>query len=204
MVSTTMTAPRPIHHTGGEALRRMALRWSLAGLGIVTLHGGLVYAALNWPQAVLAVAEPPAAIMIELAPVPVAPDMPPRDIALGPQMEQAQAATPSEQEDKPVEDQNPEPELKPEMKTAIAIPPLPEKREAVLAEPAAPEPHRDTPKQEQHKPDRPKKAQKKPQVRKAQNAPATSAPQAANVQRASSNGCADGGDFVLCRSGNLA
>lgn len=190
-----MTAPRPIHHADGEALQRTALRWSLAGLCIVALHGGIVYAALNWPHQAEAAAELPAAIMIELAPVPVAPDTPPQDVALGPQMEQSQEATPSEQEDKPVEDQKPEPEAKPEIKTEIEIPPLPEKpkAEAVLAQPTPPEPQKDKPKEDQRKPDKPKQARKKPQDRKAQNAPATAAPQAANVQRAAINAAAMAG-----------
>lgn len=184
-----MTVPRPIHHTDGEALQRMALRWSLAGLCIVVLHGGLVYAALNWPRRTEAAAELPAAIMIELAPVPVAPDAPPQDVALGPQMEQSQEATPSEQEDKPVEEQEPEPEVKPEIKTQIEVPPLPEKPkvDAVLVQPTPLEPQKDKPKENQRKPDKPKKSQKKPQDRTAQNTPTTAAPQAANVQRAATN-----------------
>ena len=189
-----MTAPRPIHHTDGEALQRVALRWSLAALSIVALHGGLVYAALNWLHPAETAAELPAAIMIELAPVPVAPDTPPQDVALGPQMEQSQEATPSEQEDKPVEDEKPEPEVKPQIKSEIEVPPLPEKprAEAVLA-PPPPEPQKDKPKEDQRKPDKPKQAQKKPQDRKAQNAPVTAAPQAANVQRAAVNAAAMAG-----------
>lgn len=186
-----MTAPRPIYHTDGETLQRTMLRWSLAGLCIVAFHGTIVYAAFNWPRQAEAAAELPAAIMIELAPVPVAPDTPPQDVALGPQMEQSQEATPSEQEDKPVEDQKPEPEIK----TEIEVPLLPEKpkAEAVLAQPTPPEPQQEKPKEDQRKPDKPKKAQKKPQNRKAQNAPATTAPQAANVQRAATNAAAMAG-----------
>lgn len=185
-----MMTSRPIHHTDGEALQRTALRWSLAGLCVVALHGGIVYAALNWPRQAEAAAELPAAIMIELAPVPVGPDTPQQDVALGPQMEQAQAATPSEKEDKPLEDQKPEPEVKIE----IEVPPLPEKKtDAVLAQMTPPEPQKDKPKDKQRKPDKPKQAQKKPQDRKAQNAPATAAPQAANVQRAAINAAAMAG-----------
>lgn len=184
-----MTVPRPIHHTDAEALQSAALRWSLSGLCIVALHGSLVYAVLNWPRHAEAAAELPAAIMIELAPVPVAPDTPPQEVALGPQMQQSQEATPSEREDKPLEDQKPEPEVKPEVRTEIEVPPLPEKSktEAVLAQPTPPEPSKDKPKDEQRKPDKPTKAQKKPQTRSARNAPATAAPQAADIQRAATN-----------------
>jgi protein TonB len=184
-----MTAPRPIHHADGEALQRTALRWSLAGLCVVALHGCLFYSVLNWPREAVAAAELPAAIMIELASVPVAPDTPPQDVALGPQMEQSQQSTPSEQEDKPVEEQQPEPDVKPEIKAEIEAPPLPEKpkAEVVLAQPTPPELQRDKPKEDQRKSEKPRNAQKKPQVRKAQNAPATAAPQAANLQRSALN-----------------
>lgn len=190
-----MTAPRPIHHTDGETARRTALRWSLAGLCIVALHGALVYAVVNWPPQTETAAELPAAIMIELSPVPVAPDTPPQDLALGPQMEQAQEATPSEREDKPPEEQKPEPEVKPQIKSEVEVPPLPDKpkAEAVLAQPTPPEPQKDKPKDDQRKPDKPKNAQKKPQDHKAQNAPATAAPQAANLRRAAINAAAMAG-----------
>lgn len=185
-----MTAPLPIHHCDGEALRRTTLRWSLAMLCIVAVHGGLVYAALNWPHRADVAAELPAAIMIELAPVPVAPDTPVQEVALGQQMQQSQEAAPSEQEDKPVE-----PEAKPEPVSDIESPPLPErpKAEAVLTQPPLPEPQKDKPKDDLPKPDNPKKAQKKPSHRKMQSAPATAAPKAANVERAPINAAAMAG-----------
>lgn len=189
MASTTITVPRPIHHVDSEAVQRTALHCSLAGLCIVALHGSLIYGAMNWLRQPEAAAELPAAIMIQLAAVPVAPDTPQRDVALGPQMEQSQESTPSEREDKPVEEQKPEPEVKPEIETKIEISPLPEnpKAEAVLAQPAPPEPQKEKPKEDRQKPDRPKKAQMRPQNRSARNAPATAAPQAANAQRAATN-----------------
>lgn len=189
MAAEMMKAPRPVHHADTEALQRVVLRWSIAGLCVVALHGGLVYGALNWPRQPEAAAELPAAIMIELSPVPTAPATPPQDVALGPQMEQSQESAPSEQEDKPLDEQKPEPEVQPEIKAEIETPPLPDKpkAEAVLAQPAPPELQRDKPKEEQRKPDRPKKAQKKPQDRRAKNAPATAAPQTADVQRAATN-----------------
>lgn len=162
------------------------LRWSLAGLCIVALHGGIVYAALNWPREPVPASELPAAVMIELAPVPVAPESPPQEVALGPQMEMSQAATPSEPEARPVEQEEPEPEVRAEIK--IETPPLPEKQKAevVLAQPAPPPPKRQK-KPNERRPDKPKKAEKKPQQRSTRNAPATAAPQAANARRAATN-----------------
>ncbi len=188
-----MSVPRPIHHSDGETSKRTILRWSIAGVFVVALHGGAVYAALNWPHEAIVASDPPAAIMIELAPLPVAPDMPQQDIALGPQAVAAQAATPSEQEDKPVEPEKTEPEVKPEVKTKIEVPPLPEKPkpEAVLAQTTPPESQqdkpKDKPKKEKRKPDKPKKSERKPQDRTAQDSPVTAAPQAANARRAVTN-----------------
>jgi protein TonB len=195
MTARMINAPRPIHHQDREALQRTALLWSLAGLCILALHGSLIYAALNWPHRAEVTSELPAAIMIELAPVPSAPDTPPQDLPLRPQMEQSQEATPSEQEDKPFEDQKPDPEVKPEIKTETEVPPLPEKPkvDAVLAQPTSREPRRDKPNDDQRKHDKPKKTQRKPQDRRAQNAPATAAPQAANVRRAATNAAAMAG-----------
>jgi len=187
MGAEPITASRPIHHRDGEALSRTLLRWSLAGVCIVSLQGGIVYAALNWPGEPVSPAEVPAAIMIELAPVPVAPQTPPQEVALGPQMEMSQEATPSE-EDEPIEQQQPEPEIKPEIK--IEIPRLPEKQKAevVLARSAPPPPkRREKPREDKRKPDKPKAAKKKPQERSMRNAPATAAPQAANARNAATN-----------------
>lgn len=179
---------RPIHHSDGEAYQRAMLRWSLAGICVASLHAGIVYAALNWPQPAMAASDPPAAIMIELAPLPAAPETPQQDVALGPQMVMSQAATPSEQENKPLEEQKPQPEAKPEIKTEIEVLPLPEKEKPamVLAQASPPEPQKDKPKEEKQKPDKPKKL-KKPQNRTAQDMPTTSTPQAANAQRAATN-----------------
>ncbi len=179
----------PIHYTDSETVERIMLRWLLAGAIIAALHGGVVYAALNWPQPVVAASEAPAAIMIELAPLPVAPDTPPQDVALGPQMVMSVAATPSEQENKALNQQKPELEVKPEIKTEVEVPPLPEKKDAVavLAQAAAPEPQHDKPKEEKPKLDKPKKVMKKPQDHTAQDLPATASPQAANARRAATN-----------------
>ena len=96
----------------------------------------------------------------------------------------SQAATPSEPEDKPVEPETPEAEVKPE----IEILPLPEKPNAaaVLAQPLEAK-QQEKPREQQPKPDKPKTAPKKPQDRAAKNAQATTAPQAANLQRAVTN-----------------
>ena len=181
----------PIHHSDREAAAQTFLRWTMAGILVVSVYGGSVYAALNWPHEPVAAADLPAAVMIELAPMPVAPDVPQQEVALGPQMEMSQAATPSEQEDKPLEPEEPVPEVKPESKTEVE--PLPEKDkvDAVLAQ-ATPQ-QQDKPVEEKRKPDKPKKAQRKPQDRRSKDAPATAAPKAVDLQRAAVNAAAMAG-----------
>ncbi|MHB0770520.1 TonB family protein [Bradyrhizobium sp. 5.13L] len=177
-------ALRPSHHHDDEAFATVALRWSLAGLCVFALYGGGVYAAMSWLAPATAAVELPAAIMIEMSPVAEAPETSQQDVALGPTMEMSQAATPAEQQDKPEE---PQPDVQPETKTEVELPPLPEKKtEAVLAQPPPSDPAQQTSKQ-QRKPERPKTAKSRPDTRAARNAPATAAPQAADARRASVN-----------------
>jgi protein TonB len=144
-----------------------ALRWSAAGIVVVALHVGGIWLALNWPAAAEPPGDPPAAIMMELAPLAVAPEVPQQDIAPGPQMEEAEDQPEPE---KPVEEKvESEPELKP-VKTEIKPPELPktEKAEVVLPPKAPPKP-------------KPKKKLKK---KKQKKAPRTTAPPNSQVQRA--------------------
>ena len=130
--ASAMIAPAPIPSSGRSKLhtRQALIRWAAASIYIIAAHGGLAYTALNWPHAAVAASEPPAAVIVELAPLPVAPDAPPQDVAVGPKMDMSEATTPSERADEPVEKEEPEPvkpeEPKPEVKTEIERPPLPD------------------------------------------------------------------------------
>jgi protein TonB len=86
-----------------ETPRQLLLRWGGATLCVATLHVGTVFAVVNWPRQALPAGEPPAAIMVELAPIPVAPEAPPEEVAVGPQQEMSEESTPTEAEDEPVE-----------------------------------------------------------------------------------------------------
>jgi protein TonB len=183
-----------------EPLQQTSARWMSAGFCIALAHGALIYAALNWPEPAVAPSELPAAVMIELAPLPVAPDAQPQEVAVGPQMVMSEAHTPSESDDKQVEPEEAEPatppdwivdDTKPEVVTEVETPPLPEivNAEAVLAQAVQPPPREEKPKEDKAKPGKAKKKveRKKPRDRAAPNAPATAAPQAANVARANLN-----------------
>jgi len=135
-----------------------ALRWVTAGLAVVGLHAGGVWLALNWPQPVEAMGGPPAAIMMELAPLAVAPEVPQQDIEPGPQMVEADDQPEPE---KPVEEKvEPEPETKP-VETEIKPPQLPEVKAAEVVLPPKAEPPKPKP---------------KPKKKKQKAAPRTTAP----------------------------
>jgi periplasmic protein TonB len=177
----------------------MLLRWSLAGACIGMVHGSAVYAALNWPQDKVAAGEPPAAVMIELSPVPAAPDTPQQEVALGPQMVMSEAATPSESEDKPVELEQPEPETQAEPVEQAPDTPTPENPQettsqlphiqtAVAVLTQSTPPPQETPLKPEKKPEKPKKQErKKPRSQASPNAPATAAPKPLPAPRAATN-----------------
>ena len=92
----------------GVAMRSV-LRWTLAGAVVAGLHAGGVWLALNREEA-SAAGEPPAAVMMELAPLAVAPEAPPDQLPPDERMTEAHPSPMEEKNDKPVE----RPEEKPE------------------------------------------------------------------------------------------
>jgi protein TonB len=123
--------------------RRDLLRWALSGVLVLTLHAGIAAAMVQWRDNTDA-AEPTAALVIDLAPFPVAPAMVPMDIAPGPEQVEAQAA-PETSVDRPEEKQEEtaetkevtevQPEIAPALDPEIAVAALPPK-----PEPEAPKP----------------------------------------------------------------
>jgi len=157
------------HDFDHHHVRDSALRWLAAGLVIVVAHFGFVYAALFWHQEA-APSAPPAALMIELAPMPVSAPTQTEDVAPGPEMVQSPLTTPDAPDTK--EDAPPPPEpLKQEMAEDVPdLPPSPVPSEVVLPKP---EPEKVEPPIAKPKPvERPKK-EAKPTKRK--QAPVTSA-----------------------------
>ena len=127
-------------------------RWMIAGTTVVLVHAAIAFWLISLRETNTSVGEPPAAVMIELAPLPVAPpsDAPP-EITPGPQMKQA------------------EPEEVVEPQQTIAVPALPPAPKPAVVLMTAPKP--------KPKPKPPKKVAKK--VEKPEReppAPRTSAP----------------------------
>ena len=67
-----------------------ALRWGVAATVVAAVHFAAAWAAINWREAEATPDAPPPAIMIDLAPLAVAPPSPPQEAAPGPQMTEAQ------------------------------------------------------------------------------------------------------------------
>src|ERR671930_652317 len=78
-------------------------RWLTSGAIVVLAHAAIAATVVNWREEIEA-PEPAAAIVIDFAPVPVAPPTPPADIAPGPEqvMSEASPERPAERvEEKP-------------------------------------------------------------------------------------------------------
>ncbi len=93
----------------GARLWPALARWTLAIAVVVGAHGMAGWMLVTWQRAEAAMGAPPAAVMIELAPLPVAPEAPPQEVAPGPEMVEAQPEPPPE----PVIEKPPEPEPPP-------------------------------------------------------------------------------------------
>lgn len=186
-----------------EPVPHLVRRWVGATACVAVAHGAIAWTVANWQQPEIPTGEPPSAIMIEFAPVPLAPDAPPEEVAVGPQMRMSQLSTPSElTEDTPIEEVETEQEtakvkpveepLPPDAKPEIDVAKLPviDNAEAVLAQALKPPPEVET--KEAKEPPEPKPkpkqdASSKPQEKSDSSAPATAAPKPLNVKRAETN-----------------
>ena len=121
-------------------------RWVLSAAIVVLAHGAIAAGMVTWRENIEP-AEPAAAIVVEFAPVPVAPATPPTDIAPGPEqvMSEASPERPVEhvEEEQKIEEKvasKPVEELPPEIKPApnpdVAI--EPPKQEVAKLQPQEP------------------------------------------------------------------
>ena len=122
-----------------------ALRWGAAAFLVAGVHGAAGWLVASWEPAEAAAGAPPAAVMIELAPLAVAPETPQQDIAPGPQMTEADpeplpdpVEPPKDVE--PLPQDEPEPVALPEPEIKVPeLPPLPDPL-ALLSPPPKQEP----------------------------------------------------------------
>lgn len=82
-----------------ESLFETGTRWVGAALAVAAIQGGIAFAVLNWPRHAESAGEPAGAIMIEIAPVVSAPDVPPQEVAVGPEQMQSEASIAHESDD---------------------------------------------------------------------------------------------------------
>jgi periplasmic protein TonB len=143
----------------------VVLRWGTAAIVVVAVHFTAAWAALNWRKAEATRDAPPQAIMIDLAPLAVAPPASPQEVAPGPQMTEAQPV-PTPDTPTPVDET---PDLAPPTPVATPEPPKPD--------PTPPDPQQTA---QELKPDIPAPPQPQdirvPDLPKEDNAQATLAP----------------------------
>jgi protein TonB len=126
-------------------------RWTICGAIIVLAHGAIAAGMVNWRDEIVP-AEPAAAIVIEFAPVPVAPAAPQTEIAPGPEQVMSEASpermveqieekqkTEEKVASRPIEE--PPPEIKPAPNPDVALePPHQEVASPQRQEPRTPAP----------------------------------------------------------------
>lgn len=158
------------------------MRWLLSGTIVVTAHGGLAAAMMHWSQATEA-NDPAAAMVIELAPMPVAlARLPVEDIPPGPEQVQVDASVsrPAEQiEEKPEKNEQTE---HPQERETI-IPPAENPELAVAAH--APKPVEQVPTPEEN--NVPAPATTAPQTPKVEEEAVTAAPTQGPLNNSNSN-----------------
>jgi protein TonB len=93
-----------------ETKRQTLARWTLAALFAMAVHSGVALAVAHWPSPESSADEPPAAMMIELVPLPSAPDAAPQEVEAGLLQQASEEAKPVETKTEPLDDTPTEPE----------------------------------------------------------------------------------------------
>jgi protein TonB len=109
----------------------------ISGVVVVLAHGAIAAGMVRWRETIEP-AEPAAAIVIDFAPVPVAPATHQTDIAPGPEQTMSEATPEQKAEQKPVEE--PPPELKPAPNPELAVEPPEEVKQEIAEAPRPPVP----------------------------------------------------------------
>lgn len=203
-----------------ETRRKLLMRWTASMLCVGMLHAGTVYAVVYWPREQAPAGEPPAAVMVELAPEAVAPDVPEQDVAVGiPQDNVQQPSDPTEDVKEPIEETKLEEPVKEPEKTEPPPEPIEEpvieevkpendnpelvendKAEAILEAPAKPQPEQEEPQEKpeekepekEEKPEPPKK-KPKPKPKPQQSPTVPTAPKPSDKKNAKVNAAPSSG-----------
>ena len=185
-----MSAVHHWHDFDRTHVRDTVLRLAAGALFIVTVHAVAVYAALFWRKLEAGESAPPAAIMIELAPVAVSEQQQVEDAAPGPQMVQAPESVPDAPDIPAEAAPPPEPVVNEVLEKLPEVEPSKEQAEVVLPKP---EPKKEEvkqpPKQKVDKPKKDAKPTRRPSAPTTTAAPRSEAP-AAQATAAPSPGAA--------------
>jgi periplasmic protein TonB len=161
--------------------RRDLIRWVVCGVIVVLVHGGVAAAMVQWREPVEPAA-PSAAIVVDLAPVPVSSEAEETDIPVGPDQVQAENQPENKAVEKPeekvVERPDEKVEEKQEEKVVAELAPAPE----VAVSPPTVEPNIEA--EEVVKPPTPERKPPTPKREVRPPAPATTKPQASPIRTA--------------------
>jgi periplasmic protein TonB len=156
-------------------------RWAICGAVIVLAHGAMAAGTINWREEIEP-AEPAAAIVVEFAPVPVAPAAPQTEIPPGPEQVISEASP-----ERPVEQV--EEKQKPQEKVAsrpVEEPP-PEIKPAPNPDVALEPPHQEVPTPQRQEPRLPAPTTSAPQALPDQTAAIPAAPTQGRITPTNSN-----------------
>lgn len=175
--------------TTGSRVWPAALRWTAAGLVVAAVHGVAGWTIATWERAEAAAGAPPAAVMIELAPIAVAPETTPQEVAPGPEMVESEPEPPPPEPvvepklDEPPPEE-PEPVAVPEPEIKIPeLPPLPDAAAMLTPPPPPPPPKPRPPELKPEPPPKPRVVERrKPVNRDRPRAERTTAPAAQERQ----------------------
>jgi protein TonB len=179
--------------------RLTVLRWGMAAVLVMSAHATGAWVALNWHRAESLPNDPPPAVMIELAPLAVAPPAPSQDVAPSPQQQTEAEPEPTPDTPAPVEDAPPDPtppdppqqvveDVKPDPAPAPQpdekLPELPRKDEAAAVLTPPPPPPKPKPKPHRKPPKRHVASRKKPLHPDKRRVHQTTAPPTSQSRRA--------------------
>ncbi len=177
-----------------ETPRQLLRRWTLAAVFVTAVHGGVAAAITYWPKPQSMAGEPPAAVLIELAPEVAAPEVPSQEVAVGVQQEQRDESTPTESKEEPEEKlPEPEPLAETQPEPLLEVPELPEIKtaDAVLEVPTKePEPK---PEEEKKPEEPPEKKVEKTQPKQKSKPQTASAPKPIDAARYKTNAAPSSG-----------
>jgi protein TonB len=156
-------------------------RWAISAAIVVLAHGAIAAGMVPWREDIEP-AEPAAAIVVEFAPLPVAPDAPPTEIAPGPDQVMSEASP-----ERPVEHVEDEQKIEEQLASKAVEEPPPEIKPAPNPDVAVEPRQQEVAKLQPQEPRTPAPATSAPQAIPEQSAPVPAAPRQGRLTPTPSN-----------------